>query len=97
MVEARRPAGLARIDVEADIAVADRDRAIGAGLLRRRHPEQRLVEGGKQRIALAHDGNVVDLGEQGVPPATSAFRMASYRPMAPDAKSRRWFRRCRVG
>src|SRR5262249_27219745 len=72
MVEPGRPARLARIDVEADIAVAHRDRPVGAGSLRRAHPEQRLVEGGEQGIALADNGNVVDLGEQGRPSGSLA-------------------------
>src|SRR5262249_59786227 len=81
MIKPGRPPGLARVDVEANVAVADRDGAVGAGLRRRGHAEQRLVEGGEQRIFLADDGDVVDLGEHGRAPfRLSAAVDASYRP-----------------
>src|SRR5262249_52235438 len=88
MIKPGRPPGLARVDVEANVAVADRDGAVGAGLRRRGHAEQRLVEGGEQRIFLADDGDVVDLGEHGRAPfRLSAAVEASYRPTPSHAKS----------
>src|SRR5262249_4406103 len=92
MIKPGRPPGLARIDVEADVAVADGDRAVGAGLRRGRHAEQRLVEGGEQRIFLADDGDVVDLGEHGRAPfkLSAAVQQPSYRPTPSHAKSATW-------
>src|SRR5258705_2753413 len=66
MVEPRRTPGLARVDVEADIAVAYRDGAVRARLGPRRHAEERLVERCEQRISFADDGDVIDLRKHGV-------------------------------
>src|SRR5262249_5778409 len=96
MVEPGRPPGLARVDVETDVAVADRNRAVGAGLRRRGHAELRLVEGGEQRIFLADDGDVVDLSGHGRAPfaavglLSAVVRPPSYRPAPSNAKSATW-------
>ena len=59
MIEARRPPALARIDVEADIAVADVDTRLWAGRLRRLQAEQRrrisVEPGAHQRVSSAHE------------------------------------------
>ena len=63
MVEASGSPSLARIDVETDIAVADRDGAIDLALRRAPHAEQRFVEARQQGVFFADDGDVIDLGE----------------------------------
>src|SRR5258706_11475106 len=62
MVEAGGAARLARVDVEADIAVAHGDRALGARVGRRLHAKNGLVESAQQRVLVAHDGDVLELG-----------------------------------
>ena len=67
MVEPSRTACLARIDIEANVSVTHRDGAHGAlEQLRRLHAEHGLVEVGQQRILLADDRDVIDLGEHAV-------------------------------
>src|SRR5258708_40056396 len=63
MIEAGRTPGAPRIDVEPDIAVADRLRAAGLRLVRGAHAEHRLIEQRRLRIVFADDGDVVDLGK----------------------------------
>src|SRR5713101_5074992 len=53
----------ARVDVEADIAVAHRDGAAGPRLLRGLHAEDGAIELLQQRIVLADDGDVIDFRE----------------------------------
>ena len=73
MVEARRTSSLARVDVEAHIAVADRDGAHGAlHGFRGAHAEQGLIEIGEQRILLTDNGYMVNLGEHAIFPSYSA-------------------------
>ena len=63
MVEAGRTPGAPRIDVEADIAVAHRHCPGGPRLGRGRHAEHRLVELAQLGVVLAHDGDMIELGE----------------------------------
>src|SRR5262249_12191061 len=63
MVETGRAAGAARIDVEADIAVADGDGAAGPRLVGGPHAERGDIELRELGVILAHDHKVVDLGE----------------------------------
>ncbi len=61
MVEAGGAAGAARIDVEADVTVADRDRRGRALQLGRLHAEDGLIELGELCVIVADDGDVIDL------------------------------------
>jgi hypothetical protein len=63
VIEPGLASGAARIDVEPDIAVADRLRAAGPRLVRRAHAEHRLIEQRRLGIVFADDGDVIDLGE----------------------------------
>src|SRR5258706_2812511 len=65
VVEPRRAARLARIDVETHVAIAD-----GHGSLRplvgsTPHAEHRLVESALERVLVADDGDVLDLRRHG--------------------------------
>ena len=62
MIEARGTPGLARIDVEADVAVAHGDRALGTRVLGHAHAEDGLVEASLERVLVAHDGDVANAG-----------------------------------
>src|SRR5690349_24194868 len=64
MLQASAAAGHARIDVHADIAIADHRRTFGAVALRLRHAEIRFVKARAQREILADDGEVIELGER---------------------------------
>src|SRR5439155_15727515 len=68
MVEAGRAAGLARIDVEPDVAVAERHRALGPRIGRGAHAEGRLVELALQRVLVADQRNVPELRGHGALP-----------------------------
>ena len=59
VIEPRRTAGLAWIDVEPDIAVADGDGALGARIGRGTHAEGRFVELALHRIVVADEGDVL--------------------------------------
>ena len=68
VIEPGGASALARIDVEPDVAVADVEARLGARDLGRLEAEQRLVEAVEQRIFLADDRDVIELGVHGVPP-----------------------------
>ena len=63
MIEARRAARAARVDVQANVSVAHRHGARGARARRRAHAEHSLVELGELGVVFADDGDVVDLRE----------------------------------
>ena len=69
MVEAGGAPGAARIDVQADIAVAHRDRPARPGLVRGLHAERRDVELRELGVVFADDGDVIDLREHSCLPA----------------------------
>src|SRR5260221_137979 len=60
MVEPGRAARLARIDVEADGAVADGDGALRTLIGRGLHAEHRLIKSALERVLVADDGDVLD-------------------------------------
>src|SRR5260221_3794472 len=60
MVEPGRAARLARIDVEADGAVADGHGALRALVGRGLHAEYRLIKSALERVLVADDGDVLD-------------------------------------
>ena len=62
VIEARRPAGLARVDVEPDVAIAHSDRALGPRIGRGAHAERRFVELALHGVVVADQGNVLELG-----------------------------------
>ena len=63
MIETGLPPGATRIDIEPDIAVADRLGARRARFVRGAHAEYRLIEQGRFGIIVADNGDVIDLGE----------------------------------
>ena len=63
MIEPRRSAALARIDVEPDVTIADVDARLRPRRLRRFQAEQQLIEAVEQRVFLADDGDVINFGE----------------------------------
>jgi hypothetical protein len=97
MVEAGGPAGLARIDVEPDIAVAHRDGPVDLALGGALHAEQRFIEARQQGIFLADDGDVIDLGEHGRYPAgwEDSAAAAALRPKVPFSAGDR--KKCDTG
>ena len=72
MIEPGGTAGAARIDVEADIAVAHGHGAAGAGLVGGLHAEHGLVELRELRVVFADDGDVIDLGKHAELPQMNA-------------------------
>src|SRR5467141_3571493 len=65
VIEPGRAARLARIDVQSHVTVADRDRALRAGVGRGLHAEHGLVEPALQGVLVADDGDVLDLRGHG--------------------------------
>ena len=65
MVEPRRAARFARIDVEAHVAVADGHRPLRPPVGRRPHAEHRLVKSALERVLVADDGDVLDFCRHG--------------------------------
>src|SRR5882762_9487137 len=65
MVESRRAARLARIDVEADGAVADGHGALRTLVGRGLHAEHRLIKPALERVLVADDGDVLDFRGHG--------------------------------
>src|SRR5207247_10275986 len=59
-IEPRRAARLARIDVEAEVTVADGHRPLRSLVGRRPHAEHRLVKSALERVLVADDGDVLD-------------------------------------
>ncbi len=72
MVEPGGTSGAARIDVQADIAVAHRDRPARPRLVRGLHAERRDIELRELGVVLADDGDVIDLREHSFLPARAA-------------------------
>src|SRR2546422_10532248 len=73
VVEPPRAARLARIDVEAHIAVADGHRALWPRVGRRPHAEHRLVKSALERVLVADDGDVPDFCGHGSMPSAKYF------------------------
>src|SRR5258706_280817 len=72
VMEPRRTAGLARVDVEADVAVAHRHRALGPRIGRGAHAERGFVELALHGVVVADEGDVLELGgHQGARPKIS--------------------------
>src|SRR5262249_36586384 len=71
MIKAGNSSGAAGIDVETDIAVADRHCAAWPRLGRGLHAEHRLVELTQLSVVATDDGNVIDFRKHGVLPVRS--------------------------
>src|SRR5215204_3124221 len=85
MVEPCRATGAARINVQADIAVADSDGATGACLVGGLHAEGGLIELRQLRVIVTDNGDMIDLREH----ASLLARWAAHgdkmmRPNVPD-------------
>jgi len=81
MVEPGRAARLARIDVEADGAVADGHGALRALVGRGLHAEHRLIKSALERVLVADDGDVLDFADTDQRPRRNISRNSVFVPI----------------